>query len=73
LIYIDAMNWASNVSDLLFTLGLNYIWLDQANINISYEYIKLRISDQYYQNWISALHDCEKLFIYKSYKFDFKL
>ena len=75
LLCIDAengeTNWASNVRDLLFNLGLNYLWLDQNNINVSYEFLKCRTKDQYFQNWHECASDCEKLGLYKSYKLCF--
>ena len=66
-------NWASNVRDLLFSLGLNYIWINQDHINVSFDLIKSRINDQYYQSWYANINACEKLSIYKCFKLDFCL
>ena len=68
---LGKVNWAYKIRDLLYNLGLNYVWLEQENINVSFEYIKNRINDQYYQNWHASLTDCEKLSLYCSYKTDF--
>lgn len=64
-------NWASSVKKLLFSLGLGYIWLNQDTINVSFDFIKCRINDQYYQDWYASVSACEKLSLYSSYKLDF--
>lgn len=57
---------------MLFELGLNYVWLNQNDINVSYEFIKRRILDQYYQTWYASISECEKLQLYMSYKLNFE-
>ena len=51
LLYNDAINdknnWVSSVRDLLYNLGLNYVWLSQDVSNISFDFIKQRIMDQF--------------------------
>ena len=64
-------NWASNVRDLLYNSGLNYIWDQQFNIDVSFDFIKTRINDQFIQYWLSLVQNCEKLNIYKTIKFEF--
>ena len=67
-------NWASDIRDMFFELGLNYMWLNQNDIYVSYDFIKSRILDQYYQTWRTSIAECEKLKLYMSYKliFDFE-
>lgn len=64
-------NWASSVRDLLFNLGLNYVWTAQNYVNIQLDVIKTRIKDQYLQTLYASINDCEKLCIYKHLKTDF--
>ena len=49
------------------------IWIDQNNMDISFDVIKTRIKDQYLQKWSADIYDCEKLSVYRSIKFDFCL
>ena len=77
LLYQDAINgksnWVSSVRDLLCNLGLNYVWMSQDVSNISFDFIKQRIIDQFLQQWSASLYDCEKLSVYRSIKVDFCL
>ena len=66
-------NWATNVRKLLYDLGLNYVWDEQNNIMINYNVLKVRLLDQFYQNWRSSIENSEKLSIYKVIKSDFKM
>ena len=67
-------NWASNVRDLLFDSGLNYIWYQQSEIHTIgfFDVIKNRIKDQYIQSWLSNVEKSEKLSIYKDIKLEFR-
>ena len=64
-------NWVSNVRDLLFSIGLNFVWYQQSGINISLDVIKTRLKDQYIQSWSASIQDCEKLTMYRILKLDF--
>jgi hypothetical protein len=46
--FINITNCVSNVRDLLFILGLNYVWISQDASSVSYDFAKQRIIDQFY-------------------------
>jgi hypothetical protein len=64
-------NWVSNVRDLLFSLGLNYVWISQDASSVSFDFVKQRIIDQFVQQWSISVYDCEKLCIYRNIKVEF--
>ncbi|XP_071126834.1 uncharacterized protein [Mytilus edulis] len=75
LLYDDAINgyvnWASNIRDILYDLGLNYVWLNQDATTICINTIKTRIKDQYLQNWSTSIQECSKLSFYCRFKLTF--
>jgi hypothetical protein len=50
-------NWVSNVRDLLFSLGLNYVWISQDASSVSFDFVKQRIIDQFVQQWSISVYD----------------
>ena len=69
---IGKSNWVSNIRDLLYDLGLNFVWNSQDASTISIDIIKTRITNQYFQTWSTAVQECEKLCIYYRVKHVFE-
>jgi hypothetical protein len=67
----DKTNWVSNVRNLLFSPGLNYVWISQDAASVSFDFVKQRIIDQFVQQWSTSVWDCEKLYIYRNIKVEF--
>lgn len=61
-------NWASNVRDLLFELGLNNYWFSQDISHISVPLMIQRLHDQYQQCWHNSVILTSKLHFYAKYK-----
>ena len=66
-------NWLVKVRDLLYSLGLNYYWDQQDNINVDsflsdYNVIKSRIRDQYIQSFFTDKNLNNRLEKYKVFK-----
>lgn len=63
-------NWASKVRNVLFNLGFPRFWLDQNEIynEINFNTIKLRLHDQYIQEWQEAINSTQKLIYYRNFK-----
>ena len=57
----NGSNWAHNVKKLLFSLGLNDIWINQDTVVPNFNIIKQRIIDQYLQKWSSSMKDSTRL------------
>jgi hypothetical protein len=57
--------------DLLFSLGLNYVWISQDASSVSFDFVKQRIIDQFVQQWSISVYDCEKLCIYRNIRYNF--
>ena len=66
-------NWATNIRNLLFQLGFNYLWFTQDNINITFDILNERLLDQFYQSWRSSVQESEKLCVYKLIKTEFSM
>ena len=46
----NGLTWAFHIKTILESLGLSFVWLQQTDINISFDLIKQRILDNYRQN-----------------------
>lgn len=66
-------NWVLDVRELLYSLGLNDVWINQDFISDDYEVVKQRINDQYFQQWLAAINSCERLSSYVTFKTNFDL
>ena len=49
-------NCISNVRNLLFSIGLNFVWYQQSGINISLDVIKTRIKDYHIHSWFASIY-----------------
>ena len=68
---LGGMNWASHIKTELDNLGLSYIWHNQLNSGIPIEYIRLRILDQFKQQWLSRINNSSRLKMYSRVKQQF--
>lgn len=68
----NATNWASQVRDLLFQLGLNNYWYDQDTIQPNIMPVIQRLHDQFRQSWHNSIQTTSKLRLYTLYKVDMK-
>ena len=66
-------NWASKIKSTLHELGLANIWINQDNLNINLQQIKLRILDIYKQTWFSNINNSSRLSSHCLYKQNLKL
>ena len=48
------------LTGLLFSLGLNYVWIFQDASSVSFDFVKQRIIDQFVQQWSTSVYDREK-------------
>ena len=64
-------NWAYQIKTLLQSHGLNYIWLNQTEIEIPFQTIKQRIIDTYKQSWYTAINNSPRLISYSLFKHEF--
>ena len=62
----NTVNWASKVKDLLSSLGFYEVWLTQGvgNKNMFLSELKLRLNDNFIQNWDSRLTDSSRANFY---------
>ena len=65
-------NWASQIKEMLEQLGLTNLWINQERITISLESIKIRILDQFKQNWLSNINQSGRLSTYCMFKTKFE-
>ena len=54
-------NWASQIKEMLEHMGLAELWINQSIAKPSLDIIKLRILDQFNQNWKSNINHLESL------------
>ena len=47
--------WAYHIKRILNECGLYYLWQNESNMNVSYNIIKQRVLDMYYQSWYSGI------------------
>ena len=64
-------SWAGQVKNELQQCGLSEIWEHQLLIDIPFNLIKQRITDQYKQSWYSKINNSSRLTTYSSFKSDF--
>ena len=57
----NTVNWASKVKDLLSFLGFYEVWLTQG---VGNKNMKLRLNDNFVQNWDSRLTDSSRANLY---------
>ena len=65
-------NWAHHIKRILNECGLYYLWQNQSNMNVSYDIIRQRVLDMYYQSWYSGINNCRRLETYSLFKHEFK-
>ena len=65
------LNWASQIKSILDMTGLNYIWIQQAEIEITFNVIKTKILDIYKQTWYTEINYSNRLSAYAHFKHDF--
>ena len=65
----NTINWASKVKDLLSSLGFYEVWLAQGvgNKNAFLSEVKLRLRDNFVQNWNSRLSESSRARFYSSF------
>jgi hypothetical protein len=66
-------NWAHQIKTMLQKLGLSNIWINQETCDISFNIIKQRILDHYYQTWYSEINNSRRLITYSRFKHSFEL
>ena len=72
----NSVNWASKVKDLLSSMGFYDVWLAQGvgNKNVFLSEMKLRLKDNFVQNWQSRLADSSRARFYSLFStFDHQL
>ena len=69
----NGLNWASQIKNILDSLGLSNIWINQHNADIPFNLIKQRILDTYKQSWYSSINNSNRLEMYAGYKHDFEI
>ncbi len=58
---------------MLNSLGLSYMWTDHRCQKADLLKVKLRMRDQYQQEWLQEITDSSKLLLYKSIKYEHNL
>ena len=69
----NGLNWASQIKNILDSLGLSNIWINQHNADIPFNLIKQHILDTYKQSWYSSINNSNRLEMYARYKHDFEI
>jgi len=64
--------WSLQVRDLLYDLGLNYLWEIDTVTNIHVKQVTQRIYDQYTQHWHYEINNSPKLETYALFKTTFE-
>ena len=65
------LNWASQIKSILCGIGLNYFWIQQAEIEIPFNVLKTKILDIYKQTWYTEINNSNRLSAYARFKHDF--
>ena len=65
-------NWAYQIKFILDDIGLLYVWLQQAEIDVPLSLIKQRSFDSYYQSWYSNINNSNRLLSYAGFKHEFE-
>ena len=62
-------NWASQIKNILESLGMTDLWVNQEhNNNLLLKLIKERLLDQYKQSWYSSINNSQRLLSYCRFK-----
>ena len=69
----NGQNWASQIKLILQRHGFEYVWRDQATIDIPFQSIRQRILDTYKQTWYSEINNSSRLRTYCIFKHNFEL
>ena len=69
----NGMNWAYQIQSILQQNGLEFIWNQQTEIEISFTIIKQRILDMYYQKWYAEINNSNRLMSDRIFKHKFVL
>ena len=66
----NTVNWASNVKDLLSSMGYYEVWIAQGvgNKNAFLSDMKTRLKDNFVQNWSSRIDDSDRARFYCLFK-----
>ena len=64
----NIINWCSSLRNLLCNLGFYDAWLFQGvgNVDIFLSNVKLRLKDQYIQNWTSNINESSRALFYRN-------
>ena len=65
-------NWAYQIKSILDDIGLSYVWLQQAEIDVPLNLIKQRLFDSYYQSWYSNINNSNRQLSYAGFKYEFE-
>ena len=65
-------NWAFQIKSILDSIGLSYIWIQQSEIEIPFNLIKMKILDIYKQTWYSSINNSNRLLTYARFKHEFE-
>lgn len=70
----DKSSWAKHVKEILERLGLSDAWIFQTlgNTNVFLNCVKLRIKDQYLQNWNEEINSSSRARSYRLF-YNFRL
>lgn len=64
-------NWASQIKTILDQHGFSNIWISENIDDYTFEIIRRRILDNYYQTWYSGINDSPRLRSYALFKHSF--
>ena len=65
-------NWVYQIKSILDDIGLSYVGLQQAEIDVPLSLIKQRLFDSYYQSWYLNINNSNRLHSYAGFKHEFK-
>ena len=67
--------WITHVKDILNSIGLSNLWLNQEIVNLKWfkAVIKLKLTDQYHQQWRSNICNIDGCTTCRIIKYDFKM
>ena len=72
-IIYNGQNWASQIKLILQRHGFEYVWREQATIDIPFQSIRQRILDTYKQTWYSEINNSSRLPTYCIFKHNFEV
>lgn len=68
----NGTNWAFQIKTMLDSLGLSYIWTQQAETDVPLNLIKQRLFDTCYQTWCTDIYNSNRLLTYARFKHEFE-